>query len=418
MTLRLRSIGLLTFTLAASCTVEDLNLALRTSAGTTESDTGVDSGSGDGSSGQDSSRGEVVTTDTGTDTDSSDSSLDATDGSAAPSCEGDAACADGNSCTISTCENGSCVAEEIIGNCDDGLACTDTDECIFGACVGTNTCTGGQACSLTTGQCFNCTLDDECDDNNRCTADSCSDGVCYNNNNTQPCDDGNECTDDVCSDGSCVGTNNTEPCDDGNECTDDVCAGGSCVGTDNTVPCDDENICTDNDACFEGSCGGWGNCASDSACVRNTGTCALCTAGQIGSDSSCYLYTASQQDSGGEARTTCQGVGLNWEMVQIDSQREQDFLLTLITDETYVGGTDNSTDSSEGNWIHPDGTMFWQGYSNGEEQNDQFTSWRDDQPNNATLCGQDCMMLETDGDWIDVCCNDDYRAVCEGPTAP
>lgn len=86
--------------------------------------------------------------------------------------------------------------------------------------------------------------DDDCDDVNDCTADSCSAGACQNLDTTpvgQCCapvggalttiDDGNPCTDDTCNpDGSVSNIPNTAPCDDGDICTiGDVCAAGSCV---------------------------------------------------------------------------------------------------------------------------------------------------------------------------------------------
>jgi uncharacterized protein (TIGR03382 family) len=78
------------------------------------------------------------------------------------------------------------------GACDDGSACTGTDTCSNGVCVGGNpiVCTGADACH-DPGQC------DPFD--GRCTLQRKDDGT--------PCDDGNAClTGKVCQVGACVGT--------------------------------------------------------------------------------------------------------------------------------------------------------------------------------------------------------------------
>lgn len=58
------------------------------------------------------------------------------------------------------------------------------------------------------------------------------------------CDDDNECTDDICSDGVCLNLNNSDPCNDGLFCTlIDVCTGGTCVGSGDTCQgfgCDED----------------------------------------------------------------------------------------------------------------------------------------------------------------------------------
>src|SRR5206468_652218 len=89
--------------------------------------------------------------------------------------------------------------------CSDGNACTQTDSCVSGVCVGSNPVL--------------------CDDGNACTDDACNPttGMCeYTNDDTNTCSDGNSCTTgDHCSAGSCLGT--PVVCNDGNQCTDDAC---------------------------------------------------------------------------------------------------------------------------------------------------------------------------------------------------
>src|SRR5262249_18759308 len=159
----------------------------------------------------------------------------------------------------------------------DGNACTTNDTCAGGTCVGgpalncndNNVCTA-DSCAPATG-CQHANVPGACDDGNACTTtDACSNGNCVggrplNCHDTTPCtpaprapptrakhantprprDDGNACTtNDTCSGGVCVG-GAAPNCDDGNPCTDDSCNPATgCVHTNNTAPCDDGNACT------------------------------------------------------------------------------------------------------------------------------------------------------------------------------
>ena len=157
--------------------------------------------------------------------------------------------------------------------CNDLNACTQTDTCQGGICVGGNavSCPPQDSCHVgtcdpATGSCSQTPKTDgsACDDSNACTSgDTCSGGVC------QPgtpvvCNDSNVCTDDSCDPASgCVYTNNTGPCSDGDACTTgDTCGGGTChPGT--PVVCNDNNPCTDD------------TCDPASGCVytNNTSAC-------------------------------------------------------------------------------------------------------------------------------------------------
>ena len=183
-----------------------------------------------------------------------------------------------NTCTSGVCDEASsaCVPEFLDGNgCDDGKACTPTDTCQGGSCIGQ----GGSGC---------CLVDIDCDDQNPCTVDACdtNGGVCSNEpgNEGVSCSDGQFCTEnDTCITGNCDGAPRqcagTEcadgfcdeaesvcaleaiaddtPCtDDGNECTADRCAEGICVHAPTPTPCKDGNDCTFNDQCLAGLCEG------------------------------------------------------------------------------------------------------------------------------------------------------------------
>lgn len=91
-----------------------------------------------------------------------------------------------------------------------------------------------------------CLSDEDCDDGDVCTDDTCDTGSCQQVNNAATCDDGDACTDgDTCTDGLCGGT--TIQCDDGDLCTDDSCNPVTgCVF--DPINCTDGNACTD-DSC-------------------------------------------------------------------------------------------------------------------------------------------------------------------------
>jgi hypothetical protein len=266
------------------------------------------------------------------------------------------ACDDGNACTqTDTCHSGSCVggnpkvcaaidqchvpgvcdtATGVCPNpakadgsaCDDGNACTQTDLCQSGSCVGGNAkvcaaldqCHIAGVCDATTGACSNPVKANgsSCDDGNACTqSDSCQNGSCVGSNAklctaldqchvagacnpatgvcSNPakadgtlCEDGNACTKtDNCQSGSCVG-NNPVVCTALDQChVVGTCntATGVCSNPNRTdgSPCSDGNACTKTDTCVAGNCVG-GNpvtcsaldaCHQAGACDPATGQC-------------------------------------------------------------------------------------------------------------------------------------------------
>jgi hypothetical protein len=142
--------------------------------------------------------------------------------------------------------------------CDDGNACTQTDTCQNGVCVGGNpvvcaaqdTCHDVGVCDTTTGQCSNPPKADgaSCNDGNLCTqTDTCQGGVCTG---TDPvvCAPPDQCHETGTCDeasGTCVYQAKPDgaPCTGTNLCFNTYsCQAGACVGTDPVV-------CTARDQC-------------------------------------------------------------------------------------------------------------------------------------------------------------------------
>lgn len=111
--------------------------------------------------------------------------------------------------------------------------------------------------------CEDCEIDDDCDDGDECTVDTCDPDEEFCVYTDIDCDDGDACTADSCVDGDCE--NDAISCDDGNACTIDSCDSGS--GCSNTpINCDD------GDACTADSCSG-GVCSNDPICGLADGCC-------------------------------------------------------------------------------------------------------------------------------------------------
>jgi hypothetical protein len=221
-------------------------------------------------------------------------------------------CNDSNPCTDDSCQPDSgCQFVPNLEVCDDGNACTGTDLCTNGTCLGgtplecddlnlctTDSCDPVQGCvhvfnSVPCEDGDACTAGDTCaggvcssgkavvcNDNNLCTDDSCTmAGDCQFLPNQESCDDGNFCTlVDGCAEGACVGTQGPD-CNDDNLCTTDVCdPGQGCVHQLNESPCDDGNLCTSGDHCHLGGCLGGlqiscndSNVCTDDICSPDTG---------------------------------------------------------------------------------------------------------------------------------------------------
>jgi hypothetical protein len=112
-----------------------------------------------------------------------------------------------------------------------------------------------------------CVTNQDCDDGNLCTTDSCAGGTCSYQNNALPCSDGNACTvGDTCGNGMC-GSGSPMNCTDGNPCTDDICDSDlGCLHAANSAACSDGNSCTSNDVCNGEVCVGGNKASGCTAC--------------------------------------------------------------------------------------------------------------------------------------------------------
>ncbi|MHB8873293.1 MAG: Kelch repeat-containing protein [Myxococcaceae bacterium] len=211
--------------------------------------------------------------------------------------------------------NGVCTA---LSNtpCTDGDGCTAGDSCQSGVCIpgAAVTCSAGQCtdvgtCDTATGLCSQPPKADglACVDGNACTqTDTCQSGVCVGGSTTA-CLPLDQCHDvGVCntSTGMCSQPvkSNGSICDDTSACTiNDRCVSGTCTGTPVACPasdfchlagtcdpatgacsnptkpegtsCNDGNLCSSADACIAGVCTGTATvCAPASQC-HVAGTC-------------------------------------------------------------------------------------------------------------------------------------------------
>ncbi|MBM4343089.1 MAG: hypothetical protein FJ100_06895 [Deltaproteobacteria bacterium] len=212
-------------------------------------------------------------------------------------------CDDGEPCTDGVCEFGMCLHHPSQATCNDGDACTVSDQCWKGQCQGkAKECSDGNPCTLDScdpaAGCSSVVKVDgsKCDDGNSCSGpDSCTGGVCggptvvadgapctssaaCTKNQTcfkgkcqagtmtpdgTACDDGNPCSPTSACDNSLCKSGTQGACDDGEPCTLDSCAPtaeglAACAHTDlpNAVTCDDGDPCTANTACLHGVCEG------------------------------------------------------------------------------------------------------------------------------------------------------------------
>ena len=210
--------------------------------------------------------------------------------------------------------------------CDDGDACTTRDACAAGVCVGASPvvcpaagpCHESARCDPATGACVAPPLGDDtpCDDADACTrTDRCQAGTCVGGEPVT-CPAADTChvagaCDPATGTCSTPAAPDATPCDDGDACTrQDGCVAGVCEGADRVTcpaadachvagtcdpatgtcatpavaddtPCNDADACTRADRCRAGTCTGTDpvvctaldQCHQTGSCDPQTGRC-------------------------------------------------------------------------------------------------------------------------------------------------
>ena len=204
------------------------------------------------------------------------------DGSCSHACVCEVLCEKDEECSGATCQVGVCVVTSGEGSCiasrcelrdldcDDGDDCTNdscsmtTGACVHdrdpecGGCVADADCVSDDqcltgACDMDSGECVFLPIDGA--DGDPCTVDTCIPGTGCHHDYACPCsvdndcDDGNECTAEICDDASrCVYS--LISCDDGLGCTVDSCDPETgCVHTASGDLCQSPSDCDDGDEC-------------------------------------------------------------------------------------------------------------------------------------------------------------------------
>ncbi|HEY7376709.1 MAG TPA: hypothetical protein VIF57_31410 [Polyangia bacterium] len=227
-------------------------------------------------------------------------------------CDDGNACTTGETCSAGTCAGGatvtctsdacntracngtaSCTVTPLTGTaCNDGNACTQTDTCQAGACVGTNpiSCGGADACHdavcvPATGACSTPNKADGTPCGAGC-ASTCQSGTCTAGGSVT-CSALDQChVAGVCEPATGLCSNppaaNGMACSDGNLCTQgDACQAGVCSGTAKVCAALDEchvagscdvatGLCSNPPAANNIPCAGGGTC-QNGACVRPDG---------------------------------------------------------------------------------------------------------------------------------------------------
>jgi len=170
-----------------------------------------------------------------------------------------------------------CVAFATLAACGDiNVNEADTGS---GAEVDTGTAdSGSQSCEFGN--------DDQCDDGNSCTVDTCLiTEVCSNEPISNACKIGDDCYPDatvnpenqcqVCDTATSVNEWSAVVCDDSNPCTRDECAATSgCIfPADDSLTCDDGQDCSTDDRCEQGVCVGTCGCTDAAECEDTSGAC-------------------------------------------------------------------------------------------------------------------------------------------------
>jgi hypothetical protein len=195
--------------------------------------------------------------------------------------------------------------------------------------------------------------------------------------------------------GGCASAAQNQTCENLPNVTQTSCGSGSCA----IAQCAADWV--DCDADVQNGCEQQlsvvGPCLPDSDCVKHT----------YGGRS---YFVCSNPRTWSAARTQCQ-TQLLGDLVRIDDQAENDFVLSKASASAWIGATDASV---EGTWRWIDNAaQFWSGPAAGNSVGGLFGKWAAGEPNDSGG-NEDCGVLQAPGGtWTDLACGGTRGFVCE-----
>ena len=144
----------------------------------------------------------------------------------------------------------------------------------------------------------------------------------------------------------------------------------------------------------------------DIGCPTGAGTLAeSCEPGWTQMQKKCYiLMTPAIQVTWENADAGCKELGA--ELASIESQCEQNTVVEVAKGAAWIGGNDKA---SEGTFTWPSGAEF---YKNSAAVAGVFTKLASGF-NSGSQDTQDCVQIQTDGEWDDILCSKTNNYVCE-----
>lgn len=218
-------------------------------------------------------------------------------------CNDNYPCTQGEACLNGLCQGGEnlceCVEDADCAKYDDGDLCNGSQKCTDGSCaidpttIKTCSTEGLPACKLAycdpdDAQCKQKNIENgtACDSGDKCTKNTvCLGGVC-GNGQAVDCNDNNSCTADSCTPATgCVhtpevdgtGCTDKDLCTQNDQCIDGLCVGepiAACSGCTTDIDCqpfEDGNLCNGTLYCYQGKCEV--NPATVVPCAASTDTC-------------------------------------------------------------------------------------------------------------------------------------------------
>lgn len=151
-----------------------------------------------------------------------------------------------------------------------------------------------------------------------------------------------------------------------------------------------------NDILYAGSSGGSLQSQIDAILAANPGVVYSSATGN-------FYQQVTTNYTWDQANTNAQNSlinGVAGHLAVITSAAENAFVAGIISGDSWLGGSDATT---EGNWLWvggPDaGQMFWQGDAGGSAQNGYYENWNGGEPNNSG--NEDAIEMNTGGGWND-----------------